>query len=187
MAYAARVKRQRTNSEDHTTCHLSPQYSKGGLHVVRQLYFGDGTSCVARLQMERPTNDSRQRLIHEIHTIQVLRECSMIPIPEIITYEASADNAVGVLFISADTVMDKFQGRLPAHLKKTYYDEMAAIQVSKQFHVCDYANEVRLRCHPYVFPRSEASSSLTTKHIRLGPYLVSEVRLTRRQSSSSTG
>jgi hypothetical protein len=79
-------------------CQLSSEYNMGGLHVVRRLDLHDGTSWVARLQLHT-TAESLQRLIHEVCTIQVIREQSAIPVPEIFAYEPSCNNNVGVAFM----------------------------------------------------------------------------------------
>ncbi|KAF1812192.1 hypothetical protein P152DRAFT_458596 [Eremomyces bilateralis CBS 781.70] len=115
----------------------------GGLNIVRRLDFHDGTSWVARLQLPKPCPDSLQRLMNEIHTIQVIREQTRIPVPEIFAYGASCNNAIGVAFmimefIPADTAMDSFggwsvhRGKTPPQFRKTFYSAMTEIQVSRE-------------------------------------------------------
>jgi hypothetical protein len=137
--YAIRIKLMLTNVDDEISCQLSSEYNMGGLHVVRRLDFQDGTSWVARLQLQT-TADSPQRLIHEVCTTRVIREQSAIPVPEIFAYESNCDNDVGVAFmlmeyIPADTAMDSFggypvhKGKTPPEFKTQFYATMARIQV----------------------------------------------------------
>jgi hypothetical protein len=139
--YAICIKRKYSNLDGKITCQLSAEYSMGGLHVVRRLDFHDGTSWIARLQLHKATPASLQRLIQEVHTIQVIRERSKIPVPEIFAYETSGNSAVGVAFmimefVPADTAMDSFggwavhKGKTPMQFKKEFYTAMAGIQVS---------------------------------------------------------
>lgn len=138
--FAIGIKRHYSNHESNITCQLSADYNMGGLHVVRRLDFQDGTSWVARLQQRKATANSIQRLLHEVYTIQVIRQRTKIPVPEIIGYDASDDTKVGVAFmlldfILADTVMDSFgglpahKGRIPHNFKSDFYAAMAEIQV----------------------------------------------------------
>ncbi|KAF2182611.1 hypothetical protein K469DRAFT_669624 [Zopfia rhizophila CBS 207.26] len=139
--YAIKVKRKYSgNYNDEITCRLSAEYSMGGLNVVRRLDFHDATSWVARLQLHESTPESLQRLVHEVHTIQVVRDRSKIPVPEVFAYEANCSNAVGVAFmimesIPGDTAMDSFggwcehRGRTPPHFKDKFHTTMAEIQV----------------------------------------------------------
>jgi hypothetical protein len=137
--YAIGVKRMLTNHDGEIGCQLSSEYNMGGLHVVRRLDFQDRTSWVARLQLHT-TAESIQCLVHEVCTIQVIREQSAIPVPEIFAYEPSCDNDVGVAFmimeyIPADTAMDSFggwpvhKGKTPPQFKAQFYATMARIQV----------------------------------------------------------
>ncbi|KAF2753263.1 hypothetical protein EJ05DRAFT_458272 [Pseudovirgaria hyperparasitica] len=138
--YAISFKRKRSNYDGEITCNVSAEYNMGGLHVVRRLDFQDGTTWVARLQLQKATPESLERLLNEVHTIQVIRERSRIPVPELFTYEASDDNAVGVAFmimefVPADTAMDSFggwpvhRGKIPAPFRRKFYTGMAKIQV----------------------------------------------------------
>ncbi|KAF1816048.1 hypothetical protein P152DRAFT_491930 [Eremomyces bilateralis CBS 781.70] len=114
----------------------------GGLYIVRRLDFDDGTSWIARLQHKQPTREFLQRLIHEIHAIEVLRGRSKIPVSEIFAYEAS-NNVAGVAFmimefIPADTAIDSFgsyfvhRGKTPPQFKDKFYCAMAGIKVRYQ-------------------------------------------------------
>ncbi|KAF2865942.1 hypothetical protein BDV95DRAFT_651482 [Massariosphaeria phaeospora] len=121
-------------------CQLSDMYNIGGLHLVRLLDFGDGTTWLARLQLQKGTAASCQRLIAEVHTIQLVREKSNIRVPEVFSYDASCDNSVGdpfmlLEYIQAITAMDSFggwdkhKGRIPQHFRTDYHASMANIQV----------------------------------------------------------
>ncbi|KAI0619222.1 Protein kinase-like domain protein [Pyrenophora tritici-repentis] len=138
--YAKDVKRSYTKHDSNIDCQLSMQYSMGGLHVVRRLDFEDGTSWVARLQRRKVTAESCKRLVTEVHTIQIVRERSNIPVPEVFGYNVSYDSPAGVPFmlleyIPADTVMDSFggyelhKGRIPPIFREDYYASMANIQI----------------------------------------------------------
>ena len=112
--YALAVKRQRDGTQ-HLVCELSGEFNSGGLHAVRRIDFSDGCRWLARLQREGPTPESCQRLLHEVHTMAVVRAISAIPVPEAFSYEASCDHAVGVAFmlvefIPGDTATDSFGG-----------------------------------------------------------------------------
>jgi hypothetical protein len=66
------------NHANNIECQLSDKYNMGGLHVVRLLDFEDGTTWLARLQRHKGAAESCQRLIAEVHTMQVVREQSTI-------------------------------------------------------------------------------------------------------------
>jgi hypothetical protein len=166
--FAIGVKRQFSNPDSNVTCQLSADYNMGGLHVVRRLDFQDGTSWVARLQQRKATATSIQRLLQEVYTIQVIRQRTKIPVPEIIGYDASDENKVGVAFmllefIPADTAMDSFggwpvhKGRIPSNFKPDFYAAMAEVQVRSREFMQYQANVTRLVCPLYDFRRLEAS------------------------------
>ena len=140
IQYAEGIKRRHLKRASNIKCHLSDKYNMGGLHVVRLLDFEDGTTWLARLQRHKGTAESCQRLLAEVHTIQVIRERSKIIVPEVFGYDASYDNPVGVPFmlleyIPAITAMDSFggwkehRGRIPQRFRTDYYTSMADIQV----------------------------------------------------------
>jgi hypothetical protein len=140
IQYAKDIKRRHLKHASNIECQLSDKYNMGGLHVVRLLDFEDGTTWLARLQRHKGTAESCQRLIAEVHTIQVIREQSKIRVPEVFGYDASYDNPVGVPFmlleyIPAITAMDSFggweehKGRIPQHFRTDYHASMANIQV----------------------------------------------------------
>jgi len=138
--YAIRVKQERTNHDSEVSCRLSSEYNIGGLHVVRRLDFHDGTTWLARLQLRKATAESLERLKQEVCTIEVIRERSTVPVPEIFAYEPTDSNTVGVAFmimefILADTAMDAFggwpvhQGKIPPQFKEQFHVAMAGVQV----------------------------------------------------------
>ncbi|OAL56704.1 hypothetical protein IQ07DRAFT_674857 [Pyrenochaeta sp. DS3sAY3a] len=140
IQYAKDVKRRHLKDASNIECRLSDKFNMGGLHVVRMLDFEDGTTWLARLQRHKGTAESCQRLVAEVHTIQVVREKSKIRVPEVFGYDASYDNPVGVPFmlleyIPAITAMDSFggweqhRGQIPQHFRTDYHASMANIQV----------------------------------------------------------
>jgi hypothetical protein len=151
IQYAKDINRRHMKHASNIECQLSDKYNMGGLHVVRLLDFEDGTTWLARLQLHQGTAESCQRLITEIHTIQVVRERSKVRVPEVFGYDASDDNPVGVPFmlleyIPAMSAMDSFGGgQIPQHLRADYQASMANIHVrmnpSRLYHI----NQSRLR------------------------------------------
>jgi hypothetical protein len=140
IQYAKDIHQRHMKHARNIECQLSDKYNMGGLHVVLILDFEDGTTWLARLQLQKGTAESCQRLITEVHTIQVVREQSKIRVPEVFAYDASCDNSVGVPFmlleyIPAITAMDSFggwdkhKGRIPQHFRTDYHASMANIQV----------------------------------------------------------
>jgi hypothetical protein len=166
--FAIDVKRRRSNHTGDIVCQLSNEYKKGGLHLVRRLEFPhDQTIWVARLQLQKATPDSIERLQQEVHTIEVIREKTKIPVPEIIDYEASGTK-VGVAFmlseyIPADTAMDSFagdkelRGRIPPAFKPNFYAKMAKIQVCSRRILKQQADRIRLIWPLYAFRKLVAS------------------------------
>ncbi|KAH7061876.1 hypothetical protein BKA63DRAFT_429851 [Paraphoma chrysanthemicola] len=137
---AKHVKQRFSKHDSEIECKLSAAYKMGGVHVIRRLDFEDGTRWVARLQRRKADLGSAERLKQEVHTIEVIRERSKIPVPEVFWYDASCNNVVGVPymlleFIPADSAMDSFgghkvhRGRTPPQYKTKYLDSMATIQV----------------------------------------------------------
>jgi aminoglycoside phosphotransferase (APT) family kinase protein len=144
QVYAIDLRKRVTNSGDDVTCWLSTEYSKGGCHIVRQICFQDGINWAVRLQLREATETSRQRLVHEVNTIQVLRSQSKVPVPEVIAYEIDK-NPVGVAFmisefISACTAMDFVSDQpmdqaIPQRFRRSYLSEIAAVQVRSRYFV----------------------------------------------------
>jgi hypothetical protein len=156
IKYAKDIHRRHMKQASNIDCQLSNKYNEGGLNVVRLLDFEDGTTWLARLQRRKGTAESCQRLIAEVHTIQVVREQSKIRVPEVFGYDASYENAVGVPFmlleyIPAITAMDSFggwkehKGRIPQQFRTDYYASMAKIQVRIKQSRLYYTNQSRLR------------------------------------------
>ena len=137
--YALTVKRQRDRSQN-LTCGLSREYNIGGLHAVRRIDFSDGCRWVARLQLQKPTPESCQRLLQEVNTMAVVRSQSRIPLPTVFAYQANCYHAVGVAFmlmefIPGNTAMDSFggwdkhKGKMPSRFEKKLHAALADIQV----------------------------------------------------------
>ncbi|KAI0398907.1 kinase-like protein [Xylaria palmicola] len=140
VQYATNIKGQRDGNRDWITCQLSSEYNMGGRNLVRRLDFQDGTHWIARIQLDEHTAESTERLVHEVHTMAVVRERSEIPVPEVYAYESNCDNSVAVPFIlmefvPGDTAMDSFggynvhRGETPPQFKRKFHAAMADIQV----------------------------------------------------------
>lgn len=140
VQYAVDIKLQRDGINCPITCQLSSEYNMGGLNLVRRLHFQDGTCWIARIQLHKPTPESAERLVQEVHTMTVVRERSAIPVPEVYAYEANCDNPVAVPFmiiefIPGNTAMDSFggydehKGKTPLLFKAKFHTAMADIQV----------------------------------------------------------
>ncbi|KAH8727750.1 kinase-like domain-containing protein [Phaeosphaeriaceae sp. PMI808] len=139
--YAISVRRRHANNHGSgIACHVSPEYKLGGRHVVRRLVFQDGSCWIVRLQRQKATPDSIQRLLVEVNTLRVVRERTDIPVPNIIDYEANCNTDIGaplmlLEYIPADTAMDSFggwpahKGHIPTHFRSKFYTKMAKIQV----------------------------------------------------------
>jgi hypothetical protein len=123
-----------------SNCHIPPFYNKGGLHLVRLLEFDDKTKWIARIQLHEWTPDSEKRLLHEIHTLSILKERTDVPVPVVFDYDASG-KIIGrafmlMEFIPGSTAMDAFggwkvhHGEIPAEYKESFTQRIARIQVS---------------------------------------------------------
>jgi hypothetical protein len=139
------LKRYAANARRHVdgmqfSCHLSPEYNMGGLHVVRRIDFEDNVHWLARLQLEPPTPESCQRMLNEVHTMAAVRSRSKIPVPQVFTYDTTGESGVGAAlmlmeFVPGDTAMDSFggwathKGETPAQFKDKFHAELADIQV----------------------------------------------------------
>lgn len=140
VQYAVDIKLQLDGINGPITCQLSSEYNMGGLNLVRRLHFQDGTCWVARIQLHKPTPESTERLVQEVHTMAVVRERSAIPVPEVFAYEANCVNPVAVPFIimefiPGNTAMDSFggynehKGKTPLQFKANFHIAIADIQV----------------------------------------------------------
>lgn len=139
---AIHLKQRLAKHEDEISCQLSAEYNMGGVHIVRRLDFDDGTSWLARLRLHKTTANQGlcECLEQEVHTINVIRDRSEVPVPAVFGHDARWDNPVGVPFmlqeyIAADTAMDSFGGYpvhggdTPPQFKEGFYDSLANIQV----------------------------------------------------------
>lgn len=136
--YAINIKRSQ-NPSLANTCHIPPTYNKGGLHLVRLLVFNDDTKWIARIQLRECTPNSKERLLHEVHTLSIVRERTDIPVPEVFGYEASGETIGRAFmlmeFVPGNTGMDSFggwhahHGEIPAQFKGVFSRDIARIQV----------------------------------------------------------
>ncbi len=147
--YAIRLRRslcETASAPPFSTCVLLPQYTLGGLHLVRLVEFDDGERWVARIRLHGGTDQSSQQLVHEVHTLSYLREQTRIPVPRIFAFESSTSNQIGVPFflmefVPGNTAMDAFGGydvhggEIPPQYKPVFMQQVAKIQVcSRLFH-----------------------------------------------------
>ncbi|KGM92453.1 uncharacterized protein PADG_11270 [Paracoccidioides brasiliensis Pb18] len=89
------VKLKRMQSEDPTcsiTCNPLSEYNMGGLHLVRILEFNDNTRWIVSIQLHECNSESIKRLLHEVHTLALIRERTCIPVPQVFGYEPSHAN-----------------------------------------------------------------------------------------------
>lgn len=137
--YAIQVHQSLDQTSKASNCHVLPIYNNGGLHLVRLLEFEDGTKWIARIQIHEWTPDSEKRLLHEIHTLSILKERTDVPVPAVFGYDASG-KFIGrafmlMEFIPGSTAMDAFggwdvhHGEIPAEYKARFAQRIARIQV----------------------------------------------------------
>lgn len=101
--------------------------------------FNDDTKWIARIQLRESTPSSKERLLHEVHTLSIVRERTDIPVPEVFGYEAGGETIGGAFmlmeFVPGNTGMDSFggwdahHGEIPAQLKGAFSRNIARIQV----------------------------------------------------------
>lgn len=138
--YAIALRQAQRDDGPPPTCNLLPQYNMGGLHIIRLLQFNDGARWVARIQLHSGSDESAKRLLHEVHTLSVIREQRRVPVPEVFGYESTTNNPVGVAFIlmdfvPGDSAMDSFggwhahHGKIPSRYKSKFYHQVAQMQV----------------------------------------------------------
>lgn len=137
--YALDIKRSRNPSLAYT-CHVPPIYNNGGLHPVTLLICNDGTKWIARIQLHECTPSSRKRLLHEVHTLSIVRERTDIPVPEVFGYEASGETIGRAFmlmeFVPGSTAMDScggweaHHGKIPTRFQGTFSRNIASIQVT---------------------------------------------------------
>ncbi|KAK7408621.1 hypothetical protein QQX98_009185 [Neonectria punicea] len=139
--YAIALRQAQRDDGPPPTCNLLPQYNMGGLHIIRLLQFNDGARWVARIQLRSGSDESAKRLLHEVHTLSVIRERRRVPVPEVFGYESTINNPVGVAFIlmdfiPGDSAMDSsggwhaHHGKIPSRYKSKFYHQVAQMQVS---------------------------------------------------------
>ncbi|KAK4156049.1 hypothetical protein C8A00DRAFT_41427 [Chaetomidium leptoderma] len=135
--YATTTRRQLAGVD--SPCRLSPEYNKGGLHVVRRIDFEVNLQWLARLQLTPPTPESCQGLLNEVHAMAAVRSRSKIPVPQVFDHDATGESGVGVAFmltefIPGDTAMDSFggyevhHGETPAQFRDKFHAALADIQ-----------------------------------------------------------
>ncbi|KAI5464388.1 hypothetical protein BGZ63DRAFT_451628 [Mariannaea sp. PMI_226] len=110
------------------TCSLLPQYNMGGLHIIRILQFNDGARWVARIQLHSGSDESAKRLLHEVHTLSVIREHGRVPVQRFGVAFTLME------FIPGDSAMESFggwhahRGKIPLQYKSKFYHQVAQMQ-----------------------------------------------------------
>lgn len=79
--YAIDVHQSLVQTPKASNCHILPIYNKGGLHLVCLLKSEDGTKWIARIQLHEWTADSERRILHEVHTLSILKERTDVHVP----------------------------------------------------------------------------------------------------------
>ncbi|KAK3370624.1 hypothetical protein B0H63DRAFT_504076 [Podospora didyma] len=122
-----------------STCAFLPHHNVGGLHFFRLLEFDDGERWVARIQLHGGTQESSERLVHEVDTLFLIRERTHIPVPRVFGYETEPSNRVSLPyflmeFVPGSTAMDAFggwdvhRGEIPRQHKDFFCQQVAKIQ-----------------------------------------------------------
>lgn len=111
-----------------------------GLHLVRILVFEDQTKWIARTQVHGGSRHSKSLLLHEMHTLAVIRERTKIPVPKVLGYEINQEKiwrAFMIMeFIPGSTAMDAFggwdthHGEIHPEHKAKFCNDIAHIQVA---------------------------------------------------------
>ena len=133
--YAVNLKNSKCEKPTTQTCYIPPIYNKGGLHLAIILEFNDGTKWVARIQLNELTSELEKRLLHEVHTMKIIREQTEVPVPEVFGYETNPD-LIGrafmlIEFIPGSTAMDVTgsHDEIPHKYKAKFCRDMARIQL----------------------------------------------------------
>lgn len=144
---------QKTNWDK--LCQLASSLHKGlpcvpldrvtnGLHnLVRLLQFSDQTLWVARIHLQGSAANST-KLRSEVDVMQLIKDRSNVPIPQIFAYEVNEDNEIGVPFIlmeflSGNTAMDAaggyetHKGQIPLTHRPNFYRSVAECHVSQLY------------------------------------------------------
>lgn len=123
-------------------CQAIDQITSGLNNIVRLLKFSDQTLWVARIHIRRnasPTISSTS-LETKIATMQLIKEQSDLPVPQIFAYEADENNSVKAAFILMELLpgivaMDALggykvhRGVIPKEYRENFYRSVAKCHV----------------------------------------------------------
>ncbi|KAI1267856.1 kinase-like domain-containing protein [Xylariaceae sp. FL1019] len=118
---------------------LDKPATNGGFNLVRLLEFSDGTRWIARIPLRCSTADST-KLQSEVDAMQLVQECSAVPIPKIFAYEVDGNNPIGVPFVLMEFLLgntaidaaggwDVHKGEIPLAHRDVFYSSVAECHV----------------------------------------------------------
>ena len=121
------------------TCTMDPQFTMGLSTLVRIINFASGTRWVAKVRIPSGKGEeydaSEFILQEEVNLMQLVKERTRVPVPKVFGYIADPDNEIGGSFmliecLSGNAAID-LHNRTPMspEQKKSFYDELAGIQV----------------------------------------------------------
>ena len=121
-------------------CHVLPQSTMGGCHLIHLISFDDGTQWIVRFQLDPPTAASSKSLLSEVDSMALVRNRTNILVPRVFGFDAHEKTGVGVPFIlmeympgivamDADGGYQVHRGEIAARHKPTFYRSVARIQV----------------------------------------------------------
>jgi Phosphotransferase enzyme family len=129
-------------------CHVVPESTMGGCHLVHLLQFEDGTRWIVRFQLDPPTPASVRQLQSEVDTMGLIRSRTKIPVPQVFGSDPHNKTNIGVPFIlmeyvpgivamDADGGWEVHHGEIAGSHKPKFYSTMASIQVSSQLQIAN--------------------------------------------------
>ena len=120
-------------------CTMDPQFTMGLSCLVRIINFASGTRWVAKIRIptsnESRNNASEIILQDEVDIMQLVRERTRVPVPKVFGYIADPNNEIGGSFMLIECLPGNaaidLHNRTPMtpEQKKSFYDELAGIQV----------------------------------------------------------
>ena len=118
---------------------MDPQFTMGLSSLIRIINFASGTRWVAKIRIptsNQDRNDASEFILQEeVNIMQLVRERTRAPVPQVFGYIADPNNEIGGSFmliecLSGNAAID-LHNRTPMspEQKKSFYDELAGIQV----------------------------------------------------------
>jgi len=116
-------------------------------NLVRILVFEDGSRWIARLRLPSIDSDETAEvksalLQREIDCMRLVKERTSVPVPAVLGYDTSAENAIGapsmlMEYIPGNVAVDLQQDGVPPAHQSSFYVEMARLQAGlSQFLPC---------------------------------------------------